>query len=67
MFLALAIVFLALGVIALLLGARRIASCTFAIAKVLFIINVWEKQVLPLGSPVIKSAAAEKAEGEKAK
>ena len=28
--------------------------------------NVWEKQVLPLGSPVIKSAAAEKAEGEKA-
>jgi succinate-acetate transporter protein len=29
--------------------------------------NVWEKQVLPLGSPVIKSAAAEKAEGEKAK
>jgi hypothetical protein len=29
--------------------------------------NVWEKQVLPLGSPIIKSAAAEKAEGEKAR
>jgi succinate-acetate transporter protein len=29
--------------------------------------NVWEKQVLPLGNPAIKSATAEKAEGEKAK
>ena len=38
MLLTLAIIFLAAGLIALLLGARRITSCTFGIAKVIFII-----------------------------
>ncbi len=38
MLLTLAIIFLAIGLLALLLGARKVASCSLGIAKVIFII-----------------------------